>query len=115
MGNDLQVTKQGKNKFYDGVKLTTAYQFFEESQDQSEFSSCRPNGLPPREKVDALTVSLDFENKKIGDLRLYYGAEYMFNKVHSEGSQTNITTGVVSAAAFSDIPMGPLGRPLPAT
>ncbi|WP_431124988.1 TonB-dependent receptor [Flagellimonas flava] len=96
MGN-FQVTKQGKNKFYDGVKLTTAYQFFEESRINRNFQAV--DRFTTTEKVDALTVSLDFENKKIGDLRLYYGAEYIFNKVHSEGSQTNITTDVISAAA----------------
>ncbi|WP_237561824.1 TonB-dependent receptor [Flagellimonas algicola] len=96
MGN-FQITKQGKNKFYDGVKLTTAYQFFEESRVNRNFQAV--DRFTTTEKVDALTVSLDFENKKIGDLRLYYGAEYIFNKVHSEGRQTNITTDVVSAAA----------------
>lgn len=96
MGN-FQITKQGTNKFYDGVRLTTAYQFFEESRNTRDFQSV--DRFTTTEKVDALSVNLDFENKKIGDLRLYYGAEYIFNKVNSEGMQTDIETGTTAAWA----------------
>ena len=95
MGN-FQVTKQGKGKFYDGVKLTTAYQFFEESRNSRDFQDLIRNTT--LEKVDALSISLDFENKKIGDLQLYYGAEYIFNKVHSTGQDLNIETSDITAA-----------------
>ncbi|MEM7486583.1 MAG: TonB-dependent receptor [Bacteroidota bacterium] len=96
MGN-FQLTKKGKNKFYDGVKLTAAYQHFEESRNDRDFQE--DNRFTTEEKVDALSINLDFENKKIGDLRLYYGAEYIFNKVNSEGSQENIETNEVTEAA----------------
>ncbi|WP_245812801.1 TonB-dependent receptor [Flagellimonas flava] len=101
MGN-VQVTKQGKNKFYDGVKLTTAYQFFEESRNNRGFQEI--NRSTTTEKVHALSVNLDFENKKIGDLRLYYGAEYIFNKVRSEGIDTNIetSTSIPAASRYPD-------------
>lgn len=89
MGN-FQITKEGRNKFYDGVRLTTAYQFFEESRNERAFQD--PIRYTTKEKVDALSVNLDFENKKIGNLRLYYGAEYIFNKVNSVGEQLNIET-----------------------
>ncbi|MET1258735.1 TonB-dependent receptor [Flagellimonas sp. DF-77] len=93
MGN-LQITKQGQNKFYDGVKLTTAYQFFEESRNSRDFND--PNLFRNTEQVNALSVNLDFENKKIGDLRLYYGAEYLFNKIGSQGSVEDIDTETVA-------------------
>ncbi|NNM19377.1 MAG: TonB-dependent receptor [Croceitalea sp.] len=96
MGN-FQITKKGQNKFYDGVKLTTAYQFFEESRNERNFQST--DHFTNQENVNALSVNLDFENKKIGNLRLYYGAEYIFNKVNSEGSQQNIDTGTIIDAA----------------
>ena len=35
---------------------------------------------------------MDFENKKIGNVRLYYGTEFIFNKVYSNGSDVNIET-----------------------
>jgi len=90
MGN-FQVTKKGNNKFYDGVKLTTAYQFFEESRNVRDFGEVLLNNTT--EQVDALSFNLDFENKKIGDLQLYYGAEYIYNKVGSIGQNRNIETG----------------------
>ncbi len=96
MGN-FQVTRKGKNKFYDGVKLTTAYQFFEESRNDRGFQD--PELYSTKEKVDALSVNLDFENKKIGALNLYYGAEYVFNKVNSVGSVRNIETNEVQETA----------------
>ncbi|MEM8998783.1 MAG: TonB-dependent receptor [Bacteroidota bacterium] len=89
MGN-AQITKKGKNRFYNGIKLTTAYQFFEESRNERSFQD--PIRYTTEEKVDAISVNLDFENKKLGSLGLYYGAEYVFNKVSSTGSQRNIET-----------------------
>ncbi|QLG47251.1 TonB-dependent receptor [Costertonia aggregata] len=96
MGN-LQINKKGKGKFYDGVRLTTAYQHFQESRNSRGFGSL--DRFTTREKVDAFSANIDFENKKIGDLRLYYGAEYIYNKVYSEGRQKNIETNVTSNAA----------------
>lgn len=96
MGN-LQIDKKGKSLFYDGLKITTAYQHFEESRNDRDFQNLNRNIT--KENVNALSTSIDFENKKIGNLRLYYGLEYVFNKVGSNGSQENIETNVVSAAA----------------
>lgn len=96
MGN-FQITQKGKNKFYDGIKLTTAYQFFEESRHDRDFQGLELYST--EEKVDAVSVNLDFENKKIGNLHLYYGAEYVFNKVHSNGSMRNIETEATEETA----------------
>ncbi|MFS4445791.1 TonB-dependent receptor [Maribacter sp. 2307UL18-2] len=94
---NAQINKKGKGKFYDGVKLTTAYQHFEESRNDRDFQDLIR--LTTRETVDALSTNIDFENKKIGNLRLYYGGEYIFNKVNSTGSQKNIETNAVDIAA----------------
>ena len=93
---NFQITKKGKGKFYDGLKITTAYQHFEESRNDRDFQS--PLLFSRTENVDALSSNIDFENKKIGNLSLYYGAEYVFNLVGSEGIQTNIDTDLVSGA-----------------
>lgn len=95
MGN-LQVYNKARSKFYDGVKLTTAYQFFEESRNDRDFQDDILNKT--KEKVDAISTNIDFENKKMGNLRLYYGGEYIYNKVHSEGSQKNIESGSQNSA-----------------
>ncbi len=102
MGN-VQVNKKGKGKFYDGLKITTAYQYFEESRHDRDFQD--PILFSTKEMVNALSTNIDFENKKIGDLRLYYGAEYVYNYVNSEGSQKNINTNV-SAIGASRYPDG---------
>ncbi|HET8735468.1 MAG TPA: TonB-dependent receptor, partial [Pricia sp.] len=96
MGN-LQLEKMGKGVFYDGLKITTAYQHFEESRNDRDFQD--QIRYTTAEKVDALSANLDFENKKIGNLRLYYGGEYIFNKVGSDGSRRNIISGTVSEGA----------------
>lgn len=93
---NFQVTQNGKNKFYDRLKLTTAYQHFEESRNSRDFQSAIRNTT--KEQVDALSLNLDFENKKIGNLRLYYGAEYIFNKIGSVGQNLNIDTNEISGA-----------------
>lgn len=96
MGN-LQVAQKGKNKFYDGLKITTAYQKFEESRNTRAFQN--PVLFTTTEQVDALSLNVDFENKRVGNLRLYYGGEYVFNKVNSIGGQTNINTFLKANAA----------------
>jgi hemoglobin/transferrin/lactoferrin receptor protein len=96
MGN-LQVYRKGNNKFYDGLKITTAYQFFEESRNDRDFQDDVLNQT--MEKVDAISANFDFENRRMGDLRLYYGGEYILNMVRSDGSQRNIETGQVNRAA----------------
>ncbi len=96
MGN-LQMNKRGKGIFYDGLKITTAYQHFEESRNDRGFQDIIRYST--EEKVDALSTNIDFENKKIGNLRLYYGGEYIFNKVGSMGSQENVETNEISASA----------------
>lgn len=95
--SNLQINKTGKGLFYDGLKITTAYQHFEESRNDRAFQDFIRNST--KEKVDAISANIDFENKRIGDLRLYYGGEYIFNKVGSEGSQENIETNIVLNAA----------------
>lgn len=95
MGN-VQLNKKGKGKFYDGLRITTAYQFFEESRNDRGFQD--PILYSTKEMVDALSTNVDFENKRIGDLRLYYGASYVYNRVNSEGSQRDISTNITTDA-----------------
>lgn len=95
MGN-VQVNKKGNGKLYDGLKLTTAYQRFEESRNNRDFQDVTLNST--KEKVDAFNVNIDFENKKRGDFRLYYGGEYIFNRVHSDGTNTDVVTNAIANA-----------------
>ncbi len=89
---NLQINHNGRGKFYDGLKITSAYQNFKESRNDRSFDD--PIRYTTEENVDAFSFNLDFENRKIGKLRLYYGTEYLFNKVGSKGTQQNIETEV---------------------
>ncbi|SMC42858.1 TonB-dependent receptor [Cellulophaga tyrosinoxydans] len=95
--SNLQFSKNGKGRFYDGLKITTAYQHFEESRVDRGFQNV--TRYTTLEKVDALSSNIDFENKRIGDLQLYYGTEYVYNKVHSFGHQKNIETNEIAETA----------------
>ncbi len=99
---NLQFYKNGKNRFYDGLKITTAYQKFEESRNDRGFQD--PTRYTTKEKVDAISANVDFENKRIGNLRLYYGGEYVFNKIGSKGAVLNIETleQLSSASRYPD-------------
>jgi len=94
--SNLQINKKGKGLFYDGLKITAAYQHFDESRNDRDFQDIIRNTT--KEEVDALSANIDFENKRIGNLRLYYGGEYIFNKVGSTGSQEDIETSIISNA-----------------
>ena len=95
MGN-LQIYKKGQGKFYDRLKITTAYQHFEESRNKRSFN--KPKLFSTKEKVDAISTNIDFENKRTNNLNLYYGAQYIYNKVGSFGSHKNIKSNVISSA-----------------
>ncbi|MGA9237953.1 TonB-dependent receptor [Robiginitalea sp.] len=94
MGN-LLVSHKGTEAFYDRVKLSVAYQFFEEGRRDRNFQD--PIRFITEEQVDAYSLNLDFENGKIGNFNLFYGAEYVLNQVNSAGSEENVRTGEQSA------------------
>jgi hemoglobin/transferrin/lactoferrin receptor protein len=76
MGN-LQILKKGKDNFFDRMKLTLAYQNFQESRYERDFGD--DVRYSTAEKVDAVSMNFDIENKRLGNLRLYYGGEYVYN------------------------------------
>ncbi len=86
----LQVLKKGIGKFYDGLKTTLAYQHFEESRFERNYRD--PIRYGTEEGLGALSLNIDFENKRIGDLRLYYGGEYIYNQVASSGTNFNVNS-----------------------
>lgn len=87
MGN-LQFYKNGIDRFYDGLKITTAYQNFKESRNDRGFMDTVKYNT--QENVDAFSTNIDFENKRLGNLRLYYGGEYVYNKIGSKGSEIHL-------------------------
>jgi hemoglobin/transferrin/lactoferrin receptor protein len=95
MGN-FQTQKKGNNTYYDNVKFTNAYQRFEESRNSRNFQDVILNVA--EEKVDAISSNLDFEKTFNPKTKVFYGLEYVYNKVHSNGYDRNIETGEIADA-----------------
>lgn len=93
--HNLQLLHSKKNLLYDDARVTIAYQNYDESRiDRTRASSTRNMQA---EKVNAVSINFDAD-KKMGKGELFYGAEYVYNKVGSFGSKTNINTNVVVPA-----------------
>lgn len=90
MGN-FNITKlSSSSEFYDKLKVTAAYQNFQESRIDRDFQST--NRRTREENVDVFSFNLDLE-KKIGkNSSIFYGGEYLYNLVGSDGFETNINT-----------------------
>ncbi|MBT8325725.1 MAG: TonB-dependent receptor, partial [Winogradskyella sp.] len=89
MGN-AQITRlSSKSNLYDKLQVTLAYQNFKESRNSRVFQS--EIRQQREESVDALSFNLDLEKQLMPKLNLFYGVEYIYNKVHSFGLEENIT------------------------
>ena len=86
----LHAHHMSNSKIFDQLKVTSAYQFFEESRNDRDFNS---NILQQtKENVHAYSLNLDFEKEINSRSTLYYGLEYVLNQVFSEGNSTDIST-----------------------
>ncbi len=84
------------NGFFDESIATISFQQFKESRNDRDFGE--PILFETDEKVSAYTATWDFE-KDWDKSKLNYGIEYIYNKVNSEGQQTDVTTGISSPDA----------------
>ncbi len=83
--------------FVDQVRLSTAYQRFEESRFDRDFGdSIRRSRV---EGVDAYTLNIDFAKGGPKSTQWLYGAEAVFNQVASTGTDFNTRSGTVSTGA----------------
>ncbi|NCO62776.1 MAG: TonB-dependent receptor [Flavobacteriales bacterium] len=92
---NAQITKLSSlSNLYDKVKVTMAYQNFQESRVDRNFQSDIRNIR--EEAVDAYSFSLDLEKRLSPKTHLFYGVEYVFNKVMSHGQEENISTNTLT-------------------
>ncbi|WP_179374888.1 TonB-dependent receptor plug domain-containing protein [Winogradskyella wichelsiae] len=90
MGN-FQLTKiSSHSNLYDKIQTTLAYQNFKESRMDRDFGSRLRNVR--EENVDAVSFNLDLEKRFGTKTSLFYGVEYIYNKVGSFGEEQNIDT-----------------------
>ncbi|RKS55493.1 hemoglobin/transferrin/lactoferrin receptor protein [Gillisia mitskevichiae] len=88
MGN-ATINKKGNGKLYDKLQFTGAYQNFEESRLDRKFGN--EILYSTKEEVNAYSANLDLE-KDFEKNKLFYGLEYVANKVNSTGESKNILT-----------------------
>jgi len=97
LGN-FQITKLSSNSnLYDKIKATVAYQNFQESRiDRNLNSEIRRTR---KENVDAISANFDFEKNLSETTKLFYGVEYIYNSVGSQGKQENIPNNITQPIA----------------
>ena len=94
---NLQIANTpAQSSFYDKSLITASFQQFKESRNDRDFQDTIL--FETDEKVNAYTAGWDL-TKKLGKGNLYYGLEYVYNKVGSKGLTTDSTTGVSSPDA----------------
>lgn len=89
----LQVLHSGKNKIYDEARMTAAYQNYEESR--IDRTRANNNRNRQAEQVNAISINWDAV-KEMGKGELFYGIEYVYNKVGSSGEKNNISNNIVT-------------------
>lgn len=92
INGNLRLTHKGFS-LYDKSIFTLSYQNFKEGRTDRDFGDTIL--YETKEKVNAYTLALDFI-KKYGKSKLFYGLEYVYNKVNSIGKQTNLGNGTTS-------------------
>ncbi len=91
--HNLQILHNNKNNLYNEAKVIVAYQNY----DESRIDRTRANNFRniQAEKVNAISINAD-ANKKLKKGELFYGLEYVHNKVGSFGERKNITTNITT-------------------
>jgi hemoglobin/transferrin/lactoferrin receptor protein len=91
--HQVNVLHSRKTKLFDQLRITGGYQVYEEARvDRARGNNNRNKQV---EQVDAISANID-ATKKAGKGELYYGAEFVHNKVGSFGERTNITNDAVT-------------------
>ncbi len=98
MSGNLQISHQQEGvALFDDSKFTLSYQRFKESRNDRDFGDAIL--FETDETVNAYNGGLDFTKKIAPKSTIFYGVEYIYNKVGSEGKQTNNVTGVTTPDA----------------
>jgi hemoglobin/transferrin/lactoferrin receptor protein len=91
MMNTLSLSNFATSGIYNEMVIRLAHQFFEESRISRDLNDS--NRETRIEKVNAYSVNIDFNKKLENRNKLFYGIEYVFDKVDSRGIDENITDG----------------------
>jgi len=93
-----QLTKlSSKSQFYDKIKINTAYQNFKESRISRKFES--NDRMIRSESVNAFSFNIDLDKSLSDKINVSYGAEYLYNRIGSEGVSYNIESNDIETIA----------------
>jgi len=87
----LAIERRKPTRISDQLTFNCAYQFYEEIRVTRRFQS--PNRQTQHERLWSLTSNLDLEKRWGSSLHVFYGLEYLYNRVDSKGVVENIQTG----------------------
>lgn len=93
---NFELENSATEGWYDELNFITGFQQFKESRHDRDFG--QTTLFETFERVSAYTGNLNF-TKAFGNSNLYYGLEYVFNKVNSRGQQVDINSGTATATA----------------
>ncbi|AHM58571.1 outer membrane receptor protein [Flammeovirgaceae bacterium 311] len=97
MLHSLQANFYKKRRWFEQLRITTAYQQYHESRhSRRQGQDWRENQF---EAVDVLTLNADFDKPLPAGTRLFYGAETALNFVNSTAREQNILSGAENAIA----------------
>lgn len=91
MMNRLTITNYDASKLKDQFRITVAHQLSEESRHDNKFGASTIRRQ--FEKVNAISLNVDFDKKIGGRSMLFYGLEGVFNLVNSEAYREDIYDG----------------------
>lgn len=94
MMNNLTIKHSDDNLFYDAITLRLALQSFEENRMNRDLNKVeRP---VQTENVEAYSVNLDLEKLLTEKNKLFYGVEFIYDDVTSNGTITDISTAITN-------------------
>lgn len=95
--HNFQIQHNKVNTLYNNVKLTIGLQDYEESRiDRRRNNNIRRTQL---EQVQSISVNIDFDKKLTEQQTLFYGLEFIDNRVTSVANNLNIATNAQTATA----------------
>lgn len=99
---NAKIRHRGNGKWYDQAVLTQAFQRFEESRNDRNFNN--DFLLETDERVNVHSTTIDFERYNKENNVLYYGVEFLHNRVGSTGKSTNINdrSSVPASSRYPD-------------
>jgi len=96
MMHSLQASLDNEIKLWDHARFTLGYQDYEESRHNRNFGAA--NKTNRTETVKAYSVNFDLDKKINDKVELFYGAEFVRNKVGSAAFRNNGNNGTITPA-----------------